>query len=141
MALQLGDLRRLVRHLQSSEVTCFEYEGPQFALRLVCARSPGAPRSAERTAAVHVAPPPVQALASAALVKSPGIGRFFLQHPLGDRPPIREGGQVEAGQILAFLRVGQVLTAVLADRAGVVVRRRVEEGALVGYGETLFELS
>jgi len=141
MALRLGELRRLVRHLQTSKITCFECEGPQFALRLRFARPPGSPHSPERAVDGHVAEPLNQALGGAALVKSPGIGRFFLKHPLGDQPPLREGEQVEAGQILAFLRVGLVLTAVLADRAGVVLRQAVEEGALVGYGETLFELS
>jgi biotin carboxyl carrier protein len=54
--------------------------------------------------------------------------------------PVREGEPAKQGQILAFLRAGDVLTPVVADRDAVAVRPLAQDGALVGYGDVLFEL-
>lgn len=64
-----------------------------------------------------------------------------VKHPLTGLEAIREGEGVKKGQILAFLRAGELLAPILSDRDAVAILQAAAEGALVGYGEVMFELT
>lgn len=78
--------------------------------------------------------------AAETFVRSPGIGAFLRAHPLRDEPLVEDGATVEAGQILALLRVGAALFPVRATASGVLAAVLREEGALIGYGDPLFDI-
>ncbi|MBX5154039.1 acetyl-CoA carboxylase [Rhizobium lentis] len=76
-----------------------------------------------------------------AVVKAPMAGRFCVDHPAAsgvsqDLPRSLSA----AADILGFIRIGDVLLPVRAGSAGVVTRLLAEPGALVGYGDPLFEI-
>lgn len=73
-------------------------------------------------------------------VVSPGMGAFTPQHPIASAPYVEEGTVVAAGDMLALLAIGPVLTAVRAPRDGTVRRVFAVEGAVVGFEDPLFEL-
>lgn len=134
-----SELQRVVQRLQGSDATFFEYEGPQGLLRLRFGRPTGTQLPGDREPRAAGQPPPGTDEASTPL-KSPGIGFLCVKHPLTDLEPVREGEPAKQGQILAFLRAGDVLTPVVADRDAVAVRPLAQDGTLVGYGDVLFEL-
>lgn len=135
-----GELQRVVQRLQGSDVTYFECEGPQGVFRLRFSRQCGTQARSGGDVSPTVQAPLGAGEASTSL-KSPGIGFFCVKHPLTGLEAIREGEGVKKGQILAFLRAGEVLTPVLSDRDAPAIRQVAAEGALVGYGEVLFESS
>lgn len=134
-----SELQRVVLSLQGSDATYFECEGPQGVLRLRFSRQPGtrAPSDGEMSSTEQA---PLNASGASTSLKSPGIGFFCVKHPLTGLEVIREGEGVKKGQIVAFLRAGELLAPILSDRDAVAIRQAAEEGALVGYGEALFEL-
>lgn len=73
-------------------------------------------------------------------IVSPGMGRFTLRHPVATGPYATPGASVAAGDIVALLAVGPVLTAIEAPCAGVIRRVLVDEGAVVGFEDPLFEI-
>ncbi|MEJ8810442.1 biotin/lipoyl-containing protein [Variovorax ureilyticus] len=84
--------------------------------------------------------PDDEAATPLALASAPGVGVFLHAHPLHDKPVVRKGGRVKAGQALGLLRIGPLLVPVTAPAAGQVTGVREETGAAVGYGSALFEL-
>ncbi|SDD50703.1 Biotin carboxyl carrier protein [Variovorax sp. CF079] len=135
-----SELQRVVLSLQSCDVTYFECEGPQGVFRIRFSRQPGtqAPSDGDLTSTEQA---PLGASGASTCLKSPGIGIFCVKHPLTGLEAMREGGGVKKGQILAFLRAGEMLTPILSDRDAVAIRQASAEGALVGYGDVLFDLS
>ena len=69
------------------------------------------------------------------------MGMLLLSHPLSALAALKEGDQIAGGQLVALLRVGELLTPVLATSDAVVSRVIGKEGALTGYGDALFELA
>jgi acetyl-CoA carboxylase biotin carboxyl carrier protein len=139
--IDAGDLPRLVRQLETQNVTIFECDGPEgFRIRLRFEPRTGEnPAPALALERVGEAPAPADARPPSVL-RSPGMGFLCLRHPLSQELPLRDGELAGEGTVLAFLRAGEVLTPVCCDRNAVVVRLLATEGALVGYGEPLFEL-
>jgi biotin carboxyl carrier protein len=139
--IDAADLPRLLQQLESESVASFECDGPEgFRLRIRFE-----PRTGEHQppapAPASVGQEPVSAKSSPApVLRSPGIGLLRLRHPLSHEPLMRDGGPANEGDLLALLHMGEVLTPISCDRSAVVVRSLVAEGALVGYGELLFEL-
>lgn len=82
-----------------------------------------------------------EAAAADEIVRSPGMGVLHLAHPLREEPLAPLGSRVRAGQALAILRAGAVLTPVVAPTEGIVAQILGEEGRLCGYGDPLVSLS
>lgn len=69
-------------------------------------------------------------------IRAPQAGRFTLSTPGGEEPVFPR--RVEAGEIVACLRVGPLLLPVSAPTEGTCPPPLAEEGNLVGFGELLF---
>ena len=68
-----------------------------------------------------------------------GLGSFRRNHPLHETPLAAEGETVAAGQAIALLQVGPLLLPVTAPAEGIIAAALPDEGALVGYGDRLFD--
>ena len=89
---------------------------------------------ANPTAAAVVAPDaPVVVTARVA-------GVFLAQHPAGGRQFPMQGDRVQAGELLALLQVGLLLTPVLAPITGIRGRCLLADGEQAGYGARLIEI-
>lgn len=138
--IEAADLQRLVQRLQAENVTSFDCEGPQgLMLRLRF----GPPGAANPSGALdeHRPAEPQRVGRTAVVLKSPAMGLLCSEHPLGAWPRTEPGQAVTAGQVLAFLRLGEVLLPVLSDRHAVVAAQVASNGAIVGHGDPLFELT
>lgn len=116
-------LDRLVAWMQEGGFTRLTYShGPRtIALTLPDGDAPATPR-------------PLRTIAS------PGMGVFARRHPVAAEPYAGEGSRVAAGDVLALLAVGPVLTAVEAPCDGIIRRVIAAEGAVVGFDDPLFDI-
>jgi oxaloacetate decarboxylase alpha subunit len=99
-----------------------------------------APTPAPVPAAAAVGQAPAAPADTRITIDSPMVGMFFRSASPGDPPFVSEGDRVEIGQTLCLLEAMKLFNELKADRAGVVRRVLVENGAPVEFGQPLFEL-
>jgi acetyl-CoA carboxylase biotin carboxyl carrier protein len=78
--------------------------------------------------------------ASLHVVKSPIVGTFYESPSPGAPPFVKIGDQVENGQILCIIEAMKLMNEIEADAAGEIVKRFVQSGQPVEYGQALFAL-
>jgi acetyl-CoA carboxylase biotin carboxyl carrier protein len=138
--LKLGQLKRLVQHLERSDIHSLSFTEPGFSLRVVTAGRPPA-----RPAPTLQAPaaPPRNAAPDAhdMALKSPMIGVFMASHPSRPTQRTEAGRQVAADELLGLISVaGGLYRAVRAPCAGTIVERVVGDGERLQFGSLLFRL-
>jgi len=147
--LERGDLKVRIK---------FAHEGPQpggqldltTLARLMAAQQPVAQAPAllpEVQAASHPAAPapgapPAKAEpdedASLHIVKSPIVGTFYESPSPGTPAFVKIGDTVENGQTLCIIEAMKLMNEIESDAAGEIVKRFVESGQPVEYGQSLF---
>jgi acetyl-CoA carboxylase biotin carboxyl carrier protein len=78
--------------------------------------------------------------ASLHIVKSPIVGTFYESPSPGSPAFVKIGDQVENGQILCIIEAMKLMNEIEADAAGEVVKRFVQNGQPIEYGQSLFAL-
>jgi acetyl-CoA carboxylase biotin carboxyl carrier protein len=144
----LALIDRLEALLERSSLTELEVEAGATALVL---RTPAA-LAAEMT---HAAPAdlpssavaaPVAAAEAAAsqsrahAVVAPLTGLYYNSPSPGAQPYVREGGEVQVGQVIGLIEAMKLFNEIKSDVAGRVVRLCVESGALVKAKQPLIEV-
>jgi acetyl-CoA carboxylase biotin carboxyl carrier protein len=122
-------IERTVRRLERAQVATFEYQDENVCLRLTL----GGANPVQASAGIKVEKLPET-------VKTSAAGIFTSSHPVSNEDAMASGTPVRAGQIVGYVQVGPVLRAVTASRDGVIGRRLIDNGTLVGAGQPLFEL-
>ncbi|WP_342364381.1 acetyl-CoA carboxylase biotin carboxyl carrier protein [Terrarubrum flagellatum] len=118
--------------LAASDVDELILSGPSGTLRLT--------RGASGQVEAHIGesdnsePPPL------ATITAHGFGVFLDRHPLDAEPLAPVGALVRADTPIGFLRIGPLLTPVVAPVDGVVENILVQNEDVVGFGAPLFEL-
>lgn len=133
------ELHAVLRRLDASDLTAFECEGHGIVLRVRLAH-PLPPASGGSSDALTASGVLATAEPEMVLLRSPGMGRFRLSHPMAAVPPVEVGQRILQGDVVGYLQVDELLSPVLADRDARVVRQLAIDGALVGYAQPLFEL-
>ena len=155
-------LRRLVEFLKESGIAEFssERDGQKVSIKFA-----GAPGSAQldpgmlaammaRTAPPAApAPPPSAAETRAAteaaeaneeanwhIVKSPIVGTFYESPSPGASAFVNIGDRVENGQVLCIVEAMKLMNEIESDGAGEIVKRYVQNGQPIEYGQKLFAL-
>ncbi|HTA46021.1 MAG TPA: acetyl-CoA carboxylase biotin carboxyl carrier protein [Bryobacteraceae bacterium] len=134
----------------------FAYEGSQpggqldlAALgRLMAAQSPSPPSvlpAVHGAAAVVPAIPaataaPAEPSEDAALhiITSPIVGTFYQSPSPGTPAFVKIGDTVETGQTVGIIEAMKLMNAIESDAAGEIVKRFVENGQPIEYGQSLF---
>ena len=122
-------IERIVRRLERVQVSTFEYQDENVCLRLRL----GSAGSVQASAGIKTEKP-------TETVKTSAAGVFTSSHPVSNEDAIVPGASVRAGQIVGYLEVGPLVRPVTASRDGIVGRRLIDDGTLVGAGQPLFEL-
>jgi len=81
--------------------------------------------SADEDAALHI-------------VKSPIVGTFYESPSPGSPAFVKIGDQVEVGQVLCIVEAMKLMNEIESDAAGEIVKRLVQNGQPVEYGQQLF---
>jgi acetyl-CoA carboxylase biotin carboxyl carrier protein len=76
--------------------------------------------------------------ASLHLVKSPIVGTFYDAASPGAAPFVKIGDEVEVGQVLCIVEAMKLMNEIECDAAGEIVKRFVQSGQPVEYGQPLF---
>ena len=71
-------------------------------------------------------------------VKSPIVGTFYESSSPGASAFVKVGDQVELGQALCIIEAMKLMNEIESDVAGEIVKRLVENGQPVEYGQPLF---
>jgi acetyl-CoA carboxylase biotin carboxyl carrier protein len=74
------------------------------------------------------------------VVKSPIVGTFYESPSPGASAFVKIGDQVENGQVLCIVEAMKLMNEIESDGAGEVVKRFVQNGQPVEYGQPLFAL-
>ena len=158
------ELKELIEFLIEKDVTEFELERGDVKVRIkrgpeaVAGRdvhyvtmppvaSPAAearaasPPSASGPAAAPVAPPAEAAKEEGLhMITSPIVGTFYEAPSPGSPPFVKPGDPVEVGQVLCIIEAMKLMNEIECDVAGEVVKRVVNNGQPVEYGQPLFEV-
>ena len=129
--MNLDEMDKLIALIGASRVQSFEFRGKGEHLRVALEARP--------SKAPNVIPL-IEVAKATPVVKSPGMGVVRLTHPQQGEPFARAGEVVKKGQIVAFLQYHDVLDAIVSEQDGVLSQARVNEGDIVGYADTIFEL-
>jgi acetyl-CoA carboxylase biotin carboxyl carrier protein len=83
-------------------------------------------------------PPAEDELAGAHIIKSPIVGTFYESPSPGAPPFVKAGDTVSVGQVLCIVEAMKLMNEIESDYSGTVVKRFVENGQPVEYGQQLF---
>jgi len=99
---------------------------------------PAVPSAAAAVAAPAPAPVAESEDASLHIVKSPIVGTFYESPSPGAPAFVKVGDQVESGQVLCIIEAMKLMNEIESDAAGEIVKRFVQTGQPVEYGQQLF---
>jgi len=158
------ELKELIEFLIEKDIAEFELERGDVKVRIKRAAEPPAPGAGAHY--VHVAPaaplaagppfptpatPPgpagpvtpareVPAEEGLHFVKSPIVGTFYEAPSPGAPPFVKIGDKVQAGQVLCIVEAMKLMNEIEADGTGEIVRKMVQNGQPVEYGQPLFAI-
>lgn len=162
---EMKELRELIEFLKENKIGEFDLERGDLKVRIKFAHEGGtqpdlttlarllAAQGASAQAvlpmvhaatpvAAPAAAPPAKAEpaedASLHIVKSPIVGTFYEAPSPGTPPFVKVGDTVENGQILCIIEAMKLMNEIESDAAGEIVKRFVESGQPVEYGQSLF---
>jgi acetyl-CoA carboxylase biotin carboxyl carrier protein len=163
---ELKELKELIEFLKENKIGEFDLERGELKIRIKFAQEGGADlaglaqalRSQAQSAAVpvasvtgvvstaHAAAASAEAAAVAEpsedaslhIVKSPIVGTFYESPSPGSGAFVKIGDQVEVGQVLCIVEAMKLMNEIESDAAGEIVKRLVQNGQPVEYGQALF---
>ena len=156
------ELKELIEFLIEKDVTEFELERGDVKVRIrrgaeaaaghdvhyVAVPPPSAspvdartapPASASAPIAVPL-PPAAAKEEGLHIITSPIVGTFYEAPSPGSPPFVKPGDAVEVGQVLCIIEAMKLMNEIECDVAGEVVKRVVNNGQPVEYGQPLFEV-
>jgi acetyl-CoA carboxylase biotin carboxyl carrier protein len=152
------ELKELIEFLIEKDVTEFELERGDVKVRIKRGTEPAAGRDVHYVTMPPMSPPaadarvasPVAASAPAVaepakedglhVIPSPIVGTFYEAPSPGSPPFVKPGDAVEVGQVLCIIEAMKLMNEIECDVAGEVVKRVVNNGQPVEYGQPLFEI-
>jgi len=165
-AEELKELKELIEFLKENKIGEFDLERGDLKVRIKFAQEGGADLaglaralSAQSHATAAAAPVPVvlpaaqgaaatpvaeaaagtsEDEASLHVVKSPIVGTFYESPSPGSPAFVKIGDQVEVGQVLCIVEAMKLMNEIESDAAGEIVKRFVQSGQPVEYGQQLF---
>jgi acetyl-CoA carboxylase biotin carboxyl carrier protein len=163
-AEEMKELQELVEFLKENKIGEFELERGDVKVRIsfeqaggadmaslarLLAAQPAAAAAPGVLPAAHAetAPRAQEGAATAAeedenlhIVKSPIVGTFYESPSPGSPAFVKIGDHVENGQVLCIVEAMKLMNEIESDGAGEIVKRFVQNGQPVEYGQSLFAL-
>jgi len=142
----MNDVRTLARILKQYQLTSLEVEWEGAQVRLTKEPAAAAQAAAPAAAPAPQAPPPAPAEAEALAaaedgsveITSPFVGTFY-RAPAPDADPfIREGQDVNKGQVLCIVEAMKLMNEIECEADGKIAKILIKNGEPVEFGQTLF---
>jgi len=161
---EMKELKELIEFLKENKIGEFDLERGDLKVRIKFAQEGAAADLASLSRLLAAAPaaavaapvtlPAVQAAAvpptaaapapvesddaSLHIVKSPIVGTFYESPGPGTPAFVKVGDQVEHGQVLCIIEAMKLMNEIESDASGEIVKRFVQNGQPVEYGQQLF---
>ena len=132
------DWHHIAGWLAAADIDFIEIDAPGMRLRML--RGPAGYRAEETDLDTAAAPTTAPAMAKTASARTPCAGVFLTAHPLRTEALAAAGRRVAAGDVVALVRIGQVLVPVTTPVPGTVLRTLAPPDSLVGYGTPLLDI-
>jgi acetyl-CoA carboxylase biotin carboxyl carrier protein len=158
------ELKELIEFLKEQDIAEFELERGDVKVRIKRAIA-NAPAPETRFVAIPAAQPAVQEIAAAPhaaapalpvsapkeaavpaaddglhVVRSPIVGTFYESPSPGALPFVKPGDPIEVGQVLCIVEAMKLMNEIESDVTGEIVKRLVNNGQPVEYGQELFAI-
>ena len=152
------ELKELIEFLIEKDIAEFELERGDVKVRIkrgvMISAAPAVIQATVPVATTQPSASPVESppaspassrTASAAdeglhIVKSPIVGTFYESPSPGSPPFVKSGDVIEAGQVLCIIEAMKLMNEIEADVSGEIVKRLVNNGQPVEYGQPLFSI-
>ncbi len=160
---EMKELKELIEFLKENKIGEFDLERGELKVRIKFAQESSSVDLANLSRLLAAAPaaaaapapaavPAVQAAAAPAtsapaaesedtslhIVKSPIVGTFYESPSPGTPAFVKVGDQVEQGQVLCIIEAMKLMNEIESDASGEIVKRFVQNGQPVEYGQQLF---
>jgi acetyl-CoA carboxylase biotin carboxyl carrier protein len=154
------ELKELIEFLIEKDIAEFELERGDVKVRVKRGAEAKAAVADTRFFAVHSAPPaapeagvsPVAAAPAAPspkvekpqpeeqlhTVRSPIVGTFYESPSPGSPAFVKVGDQIETGQVLCIVEAMKLMNEIESDVSGEIVKKLVNNGQPIEYGQELF---
>jgi acetyl-CoA carboxylase biotin carboxyl carrier protein len=148
--MDIRKIKKLIELIETSGISEIEIHEGEESVRL--SRYPGSALMQQPAQGVPVVAPPVEPPSPSPsppeptpdeptkghIIKSPMVGTFYRAPSPTTKPFVEEGQMVNEGDTLCIIEAMKILNQITADKAGIIVRILVENGAPVEYDEPLF---
>ena len=146
--LDRGDLKVRLKFASAVVQPAASASGLNAGLDLASlARLLGSSSAASAQVAGHAsAAPPTPAASEAAevenlhIIKSPIVGTFYESPSPGSSAFVGNGDHIEKGQVVCIVEAMKLMNEIEADASGEIVKRLVNNGQPVEYGQPLFAI-
>lgn len=142
--LERGELKVRIKFAQEGAAADLASIGRLLAAAPAAAAAPATLPAVPAASAPSPAAPAASAPAAASedaslhIVKSPIVGTFYESPSPGTPAFVKVGDQVEQGQVLCIIEAMKLMNEIESDAAGEIVKRFVQSGQPVEYGQQLF---
>jgi acetyl-CoA carboxylase biotin carboxyl carrier protein len=165
----IDQLKELVAFLKENEIAEFDLDRGDLKVRLKFASAvvpPAAPSGVDLASlarlmasgaaavpAIHAAPLPNAAAGHSTtapseappeedlhIIKSPIVGTFYESPSPGSSAFVVNGDRIEKGQVVCIVEAMKLMNEIESDAAGEIVKRLVNNGQPVEYGQPLFAI-
>lgn len=156
--MELKDLKELIKFLDRSGFTEFEYEGDSYRIYLSKQSDTAVPQQQiqympvqtqtqpqQLNAPVEVKQEPVKvedktepAICNTIEIKSPIVGTFYEAPAPGAAPFVKEGDFVRKGKTLCIVEAMKIMNEIEAEFDCKIIRKIGKNSEPVEYGETIF---
>jgi acetyl-CoA carboxylase biotin carboxyl carrier protein len=134
--LERGDVKVRIKRAGEHVVTVAQPAVPQVFVHSGPAAVPAAASGTPFAAPVAAEPAPAEEGLHA--VRSPIVGTFYESPSPGSPPFVKPGDMVEAGQVLCIVEAMKLMNEIESDVAGEIVKKLVNNGQPIEYGQELF---
>ena len=149
--MDIQKIEKLIELIEASDLAEIEIHEGEDSVRLSRYSAPvtGMPQTAPLPVTMPVAPLPTTPPSSPEstdkepkghIINSPMVGTFYRAPSPTTKPFVEEGQMVNEGDTLCIIEAMKILNQITADKAGIVTKILVENGAPVEYDQPLFAI-
>lgn len=140
--MDINHIKQLIELIEASEISEIEIHEGEESVRISRYSNVVAPVAPAPVAApvqeVSIPVPAKSNELTGHIIKSPMVGTFYEAASPTSKPFVKEGQTVKEGDTLCIIEAMKILNQITADKAGVVTKILVDNGAPVEYDENLF---
>ena len=143
--MTLEQITSLLKAFDESSASRLKYSSgeEQITLEKAVAQSAVVCAPAVETAPVAVSQPaatPAAAPSAGATIDAPLVGTFYVASAPGEAPFVKPGDTVQKGQTIGLIEAMKMINEIPAPCTCVIESLVAQDGALVGYGDALFQI-